>query len=571
MPNVLDANGLTMMTRDEVLEYFTTQFRKIYGEDINIESNTPDGQWLNICTQAVVDMQDLVTQVYTSFDPDQAVGVILDQRVTINGIQRQQATYTYTNITIVISESVNLYGLDGATVSPDVRDDGEEIYTVQDNEGNLWFLTSTEIGVPPGEHVFTFRAAVPGEQLTTPNTITVPVTIVLGVDSVNNPEPYLILGENEEKDAALRIRRQRSVSLASQGYLRGLLAALENVSGVTSAFVYENTTSVTDVDGVPGHSIWVIIAGNADAQDIAQAIYTKRNAGCGMKGDTSYTIEQIDGSPFTVRWDIVQVRNIFIKFNVSSINGVTPPPVGLIRTGLAASYVPGVNQSVNINEIATRVQDIDANTLVTGAGISLGTLQILTFSGVAASGSFKVSYNGNDSAAINWNDNIATIEGKIQAITGLTAATVTGSISGQELVFNLSNLSNVLALLVVKDNSLQTSAPADVSVSFDANFANTLAAPTKRNQLVVTSPNIIIVPMSLLPANSSVLAEGLVQFNGFGGYGAYIFSLQVDNSGATIDPVTGLYTAGSTPGVTDTIKVTDQHGNTAIANVVVTT
>jgi hypothetical protein len=46
------------------------------------------------------------------FDPDNAVGVVLDQRVAINGIQRQAGTYTVTPITVVTSQSVNLYGLD---------------------------------------------------------------------------------------------------------------------------------------------------------------------------------------------------------------------------------------------------------------------------------------------------------------------------------------------------------------------------------------------------------------------------------------------------------------------------
>lgn len=562
MPNVLDALGLQVQSRQELIDYFTAQYELIYGNDINLASNTPDGQMMNIFIQSVLDVQDLLVQIYNSMDPDNAVGVVLDQRVSINGIQRQPGTYTLTNVTVVNSQSVNLYGLDGSaspTTEPPVRTDGQEIYTVSDSAGNRWYLVTTELGLGAGSHALEFRAAVPGAQLTTPNTINVQITVVLGVDSVNNPTTYTTLGENEESDVALRVRRLKSVSLASQGYRRGLLAALENISGMTSAYVYENVTDFVDSDGVPGHSIWVIVAGTAAAADIAQAIYTKRNAGCGMKGDQTYIINQSDGTVFLVRWDEVTVRNLFIRFQVESIDGVIPPAVQLIRTGLAAQFIPGVNEKVNINQIATIVQSIDPNTLVTNAGLSLGYEQIMTLSGVAASGDFKINYNGNLSAAINWNDSIGDIQTKVQAIPGLSAATVTGSIAAQELVFDLSGTGSVQALLFATDNTLQTSAPAGITFAYDGDYTPTVAAPSKQNQLVIAEPNIVITPLSLLPDDSTLGVNETIQFVAAGGYGALVFSLAVNSSGGSINASTGLYQAGATPG-NDTIRVTDKLG-----------
>lgn len=567
MPNLLDENGLQVQTRDEWIEYFTAKYKDIYGDDINLESNTPDGQMMNIFIQAILDTQDLLVQIYNGFDPDLAVGKVLDQRVTINGIQRRAGTYTLSPVTVITTQSVNLYGLDGS--DEPTRGDGNEVYTVSDNAGNLWYLLTSQLGVTAGTHSYAFRAAVPGAQLTIPNTITVPVSIVLGVASVNNPLPYSSLGINEETDAQLKIRRQKSVSLASQGYLPGLIAALENIPGITSAYVYENTGDSVDSDGVPGHSIWVIIAGNAEDAEIAQAIYTKRNAGCGMKGTVELPVTQRDNSIFIVRWDVVQTRNLFIKFTATSINGVTSPNIESIREGLA-EFTPGVNESVNVNEIATLVQDIDSNTLVTDAGLSLGYSQTFTLSGVAASGSFKIVYNEKISAAINWDDTTETIEDKIQAIEGLAAATVSGSIAGQSLEFDLSSVGSVEALLYTVENSLATSDPVAITFSYDADYANKLNAPTKQNQLVVTSANIQILDIVLTPTSNTVAAEGTIQFKAVGGYGAHTFSLSVNNSGGSINAGTGLYTAGSTPSVSDTVKVEDALGNSKTVEVSVT-
>lgn len=469
MPNILDATGLTVSTQAELITFYSAAFRTIYGSDINLDPDAPDGQMMMIFIQSVQDLQDLLVAIYNQFDPDNAIGNVLDQRVAINGIQRQAGTHTITNVTIVVSQSLTLYGTDQVVNTP---------YIVADNAGNQWELI-TSIALPSaGTYVMPFQAVVPGAILSVPNTITVPVSVVLGVTSINNPTTYTTLGLNEESDFALKIRRQKSVSLSSQGYLQGLLAALENISGMISAFVYENVTGSTDADGIPSHSIWVIVSGTAAVAAIANAIYTKRNAGCGMKGTQTFSIAQADGSQFVVRWDNVAAEALFIKFTATSLDGVNPPNIAAIISGLVTSFVPGVNAQVNVNELSTLVQAIDANTLVTSAGFS-------TTSG--------------------------------------------------------------------------------------GSYTSTLSPASKSQQFAVSAPDIIVLPMILNPtAPSAVHTTGTVQFSTLGGYGALVYSIHTNNSSGSINSSTGLYTAGSTHPVTDTVRVTDALGNTTDVPVTVT-
>lgn len=361
MPNQLSATGLVVKTYDELVAQYTASFQAIYGNDINLSSDTPDGQMMNIWIQEIMDMQDLLIQIYNSFDPDNAIGEVLDQRVSINGIQRQAGTHTVTPITIVNSQSVNLYGLD---------QDLQPVYTVSDNAGNNFKLQTTQLGLATGSHVLNFQAENPGKVLTIPNTITVPVSIILGITSINNPSAYTTLGVDEESDAVLKVRRQKSVSLSSQGYKESLEAALKNINGVTAATVYENNTDTTDGDGLPSHSIWTIVSGSGSPSEIANAIYIKRNAGCGMKGSQSYPVVQPDGTIFMVYWDNQDTEDLFIKFNVSSIDGINAPNPTEIKNYLVSNYILGVYEEVNINQLATLVQQLDPNALVTGAGFS---------------------------------------------------------------------------------------------------------------------------------------------------------------------------------------------------------
>lgn len=367
MPNQITSTGLVTKTAAELISEYTANFQAIYGSDINVDPDTPDGQMIRIFIQSVLDLEDLLTSIYNNFDPDLAFGASLDQRVAINGIQRKAGTYTVTNITVVTTDSVTLQGLDLYPNDP---------YTVSDNAGTEWYLETTQTPSIAGTYVYSFRAKNPGATLTIPNTITIPVTVVIGVASVNNPTTYTSLGLNEETDAELKVRRQKSVSLSSQGYLQGLISALQNISGLTTAIVYENNTDTTDGNGIDGHSIWVIVGGTAAAVDIATAIYNKRNAGCGMKGSETYTITQVDGSPFVVKWDEVQTEDLYIKFTATSIDGVNPPDIASITNDLPGLLNLDVGARANINQVVSYVQDIDSNTLVTfsaGQGLSLSS------------------------------------------------------------------------------------------------------------------------------------------------------------------------------------------------------
>jgi uncharacterized phage protein gp47/JayE len=361
MPDSLGPTGLTTATLSELEATLTAAFETIYGSDVNLDPNSPDGQIIAIFSQAGVDVRELLTQVFNSFDPDNAVGTVLDERCAINGIQRQAGTFTTTNVTITINQALTLYGLDQSNFGP---------YTVADAAGNQWFLQETQTPSASGSYVYLFQSSVPGAILSVPNTITIPVTVVLGVTAINNPTTYATLGINEESDGAFKIRRQKSVALSSQGYFNSLLAALENVNGVSSVFLYENDTGSTDGNGVPGHSIWVIANGSFMPANLAQAIYTKRNAGCGMKGSQTFSILQADGSLFVVRWDLVTPENLFIKFTATSIDGINNPRYADIISGLVTSFVPNVAQEVNINDLATAAHAIDTNALITNAGFS---------------------------------------------------------------------------------------------------------------------------------------------------------------------------------------------------------
>lgn len=354
MPNSFDGSGLQTLTQNEIVENLTESFKEIYGDDINVESNSPDGQVINIFAQILEDYYEILNQVYASFDPDQAVGTILDQRCAINGIQRKGGTYTYVQIDVETDRSVTLYGLDTNPV--------EDCYTISDNEGNQFVLANTS-SIQTGVNSLRFRAVNIGNVEVVPNTITTPITIILGVLSVNNPSGASEIGINEETDAELRERRKRSVAISNQGYVDGLLSALENIPDVTKVNVYQNRGSSVDSDGIPAHSIWVVIQGGTD-EEIGEVMDNKVAAGVGMKGSQSVNVEQIDDYSATYYFDRPSAQNLYVKLDITPLDSQI-----IVYDDLKSEIANGLkfqpNETVDSSEIICYIKSIQDNIALT--------------------------------------------------------------------------------------------------------------------------------------------------------------------------------------------------------------
>lgn len=344
MTSQLDASGLQISELADIVADLTAKMQAAYGSDINVDPNSPDGQLINIFSQAVRDQLELLSQVYASFAVDQAFGSSLDRLVSLNGLVRRGGSFTLTNVTITTDRALTLPGLDADINNPDGAG-----FTVSDDAGNQFILAATAVIGASGAHVLSFRAKAVGAVQTIPNTITNQITIVLGVTVVNNPTSAATVGVDEESDLALKTRHAQAFALASVGPADAIEAAINQVAGVTDSFVYDNDTSGT-VGTVPARSIWAIVEGGVDA-DVAAAIYMKKAPGCGQKGGTSVIIVRPNGDTFTAKFDRPIAENLYIKFSLLPRTSGALFDNVLITAALAAAISYKLNQQATIGEI----------------------------------------------------------------------------------------------------------------------------------------------------------------------------------------------------------------------------
>lgn len=329
----------------------------IYGPTINVASNTPDGQWINMFALAKLDMEQFAVSIYNSFDITQAVGVALDNLAQLLGLSRAAGTYTQTQVTITTNQSVTLNGLN-STSTP---------FTVSDNNGNIYYLIASAT-LSNGINVLNFQAANIGLVQAIQNTITVIVTPTPGVLTANNPSAPYAIGNTQETDAQFRLRCQKSTAGIATRKAQAMYAALSAIPGVEQAVVYENVTATTNATGVPPHSLWPIILGGTTIP-IANTIYLYLGDGCGNKGSVQYNITQIDGSIFPVYFDYAQQSQLYIHLNVESlISGYIDNAA--LKTWISNNYILGINQTADITTLTALIKGYNSNLLVTSASVS---------------------------------------------------------------------------------------------------------------------------------------------------------------------------------------------------------
>lgn len=310
--NYIGINGLVTQSLEDIRDDLIAKFKSVYGQDINVEQNSPDGQWLNILAQEKKDTLDLFVQFYNNLDPDRVVGIPQQILYKLNGLIIQAYTYSYVYVNVTVTENVTLQGLDDNIENADGTG-----YTVRDTNGNRWILATTQ-NLTPGTYLLNFRAGDLGSITALPNTITVMETILKGVAGVNNPANNYITGDTGESSAQFRRRRNQAMAVPSQGFDESTQSQMLNLPNVTQCKVYDNRSDEV-VNGIPAHGIWVIVEGGTPA-DIGRVIYNNLPPGIPMKGSQSVLVPKINGDILQVLYDVPTAAPLYVRATIKNFS-----------------------------------------------------------------------------------------------------------------------------------------------------------------------------------------------------------------------------------------------------------
>lgn len=361
--------GISAPTFADDLASLQASFQLIFGSDAYLSVDSQDGQWLGIIAQAVNDTNALAFAVYNSFSPATAQGIGLSTVVKINGLARESSSNSTVNVVCT--------GTPLSVITSGV---------IADVLGNQ-FKLPTFIMPPGGSITLTAVALNPGAINGGAGTVATIVNPQRGWLSVTNPAG-IVPGLAVETDAQLRQRQSFSTgnnALTPLKTLTGLIAALP---GVVEVQPYENVGSTTDANGLPGHSISMVVLGGV-ASDIASIILNKKTEGANTYGSTSVTVNDYAGVPKVINFFVPASETIQVHIALTALTGFSTATESLIQNAVA-NYINSllIGQSVYLSKLyvpANLGNDSDGTTYditaitvgVNGGGLGTADIPIL--------------------------------------------------------------------------------------------------------------------------------------------------------------------------------------------------
>lgn len=352
----ISATGISAPSYADILASLQASVQTIYGADIVLDPSSQDGEFLAIFAKAQNDANNAIIAAYNSYAPTTAQGTGLSNSVKINGLARENSSNSQAIVTVV--------GQAGTIITNGLVGDNLNLNT-------QWALPSPTV-IPGGGTIdVTATCTVQGATIAAPGTLTQILTPTRGWQSVTNADAASP-GNPVEDDATLRQRQAASTALPAQSVFDGILGTIGNLPGVERLAGYENDTGTADGNGIPGHSISIVVQGG-DAQTIAQVILDKKTPGTGTYGTTNETVFDQYGIEYVINFYELALTTIYVIVNIKALTGY------LSTTGDA--IVAALSEYLNTNPIGGKVYfnrlyapaDLSGTAAVNGASDLLGT------------------------------------------------------------------------------------------------------------------------------------------------------------------------------------------------------
>lgn len=341
-------------------------------------TKTPQGQFATSWAATIAAKNDDMLQVVNGVDPDTADGRFQDAIGRIYFIERNPAQPTALQIACG--------GLVGTVIPLGAR--------IADQSQNVYICTQAGTIPAGGSITLAFACTVTGPiPVPAANQVSINQAIP-GWDTVSVVSG--VAGNVVESRADFEFRRRQSVAQNASGSVPAVRGRVLNVAGVLDAYVTDNPNSTPlTIGGVTlaPNSLYVGVYGGA-AQDIANAIWTKKSPGCNYNGNTTVTVYDTTGyqqpyPQYSVTYQTLTPTPIL--FSVQVVNSPNLPSnyVQLIQNAIinaftgadggsrarsgttlfAGRYYPGVlavDPSVELLSIQLGIGTANANSVAIG-------------------------------------------------------------------------------------------------------------------------------------------------------------------------------------------------------------
>lgn len=334
-----DNNGLQIDTFRDIFQSLSDGYKTIYGQDIDLDQESPDGQRVAIEAQARTDVEAALQWLYSQMDPDFNTGDMQQIIAKLHGLYLRPGSRSQRDLKVTTDRPVLLYSG----------------YKIRDQANQVWFVRQ-DITVPAGTTTVTFFAQNFGKVTGLVSDTFIQLTPELGILSIVS-DTAVVVGRDEETPEQFRQRRNRSLENPATGSTGAIFAKVAQLAGVTDLNIDENDTKFDDPDtGIPANSIWLVVEGGA-VSEIVEVMVKQKGGGTGTKGSvTGRYIESLvrpDGSILQIAHDLQFDRPVYkpLHIRLTARRKTTNDPVDQdsLKEALASRELH-IGESIDANE-----------------------------------------------------------------------------------------------------------------------------------------------------------------------------------------------------------------------------
>ena len=196
-------------------------------------------------------------------------------------------------------------------------------------------VTETTEGIFPKVDV-TVTAETAGEVQAPAGTLTVIETPISGWDTVSNSLD-IDVGSDVETDQSLKLRRLSEIAIAGKATLEAIRSSLLAITEVTAVVVFENNSTLTDINGRPPHSLDIVVE-NGDSSEIALTIFNTVAAGIQTIGLVTELVTDSQGFSHTIKYSRPDDILIYLDIDLTVDSNLFPVDGAALVEALVVSF-----------------------------------------------------------------------------------------------------------------------------------------------------------------------------------------------------------------------------------------
>lgn len=322
-------SGPVVPDESDILDGVMADANAAFGGNMNTKNlSTPQGQLAQSTTAIIGAKNDDILEVVNGVDPDKSAGRFQDGIGRIYFIDRNPAQPTVVTATCG--------GLAGTPIPVGAK--------AKASDGNIYMCTQAGTIPVSGSIDLSFACTVTGPIACGDGQLNKIYQAIPGWDTVTNASAG-VLGNVVESRADFENRRRQSVAANSKGSVPSVRGAVLDVANVLDAYVVDNglPTSVTIGGVVIGPNCLYVCAAGGAAQDIGDAIWTKKSPGCNTQGNTPVIVYDTDGydPPYpqdTMNYDTATGLPILFNVQISDDANLPSNIEDLVKTAIAKAF-----------------------------------------------------------------------------------------------------------------------------------------------------------------------------------------------------------------------------------------